>query len=70
MAQGHITGYYKDNGRIIPISVDKDGYLRFRQDSRMSAAISRFAASIESLADYFKKRIAEQQQQGADNEPA
>lgn len=63
-----IVGYYKDGHRLSPVNVDKEGFLLFRQDSRTKESISRFAAAIESLADYFRIRIEEQE--GASNESA
>lgn len=59
---GHaIVGYYKDNHKWLPVNVNQDGYLLFKQDPDTAAAISAFAASIEALIAYVHDSMGEMQ---------
>lgn len=50
---GHaIVGYYSDGHKWVPVTVNQDGHLLFKQDPDTAAAITAFAASIESLVEY------------------
>lgn len=50
---GHaIVGYYSDGHKWVPVTVNQDGHLLFKQDPDTAAAITAFAASIEALVEY------------------
>lgn len=50
---GHaIVGYYSDGHKWMPVNVNEDGYLLFKQDPDTAAAITALASSIEALVEY------------------
>lgn len=55
---GHaIVGYYSDGHRWIPVLVNEDGFLLFKQDPDTAEAIDSFSASIEALVSYVRDAV-------------
>ncbi len=59
---GHaIVGYYSDGHKWVPVNVNEDGHLLFKQDPDTAAAITAFAASIEALVEYIHDSMEDMQ---------